>query len=56
LLGLVIPGMNDLATLAVPVLRQVFGVGDFLIALITFVVVALVVFVVVKVAKKWHIE
>jgi uncharacterized protein YegP (UPF0339 family)/large-conductance mechanosensitive channel len=56
LLGLVIPGMNDLATLAVPVLRQVFGVGDFLIALITFVVVALVVFVFVKVAKKWHIE
>ncbi len=56
LLGLVIPGMNDLATLTVPVLKQVFGVGDFLIALITFIVVALVVFVVVKVAKKWHIE
>jgi large conductance mechanosensitive channel len=56
LLGLVIPGMNDLATLTVPVLKQVFGVGDFLIALITFVVVALVVFVVVKAAKKWHIE
>ena len=56
LLGLVIPGMNDLATLTVPVLKQVFGVGDFLIALITFIVVALVVFVVVKAAKKWHIE
>jgi large conductance mechanosensitive channel len=56
LLGLVIPGMSDLATYAVTVLSQVFGIGDFLIALITFVVVALVVFVVVKVAKKWHIE
>ncbi len=56
LLGLVIPGMNDLSTLTVPVLKQVFGVGDFLIALITFIVVALVVFVVVKAAKKWHIE
>jgi uncharacterized protein YegP (UPF0339 family)/large-conductance mechanosensitive channel len=56
LLGLVIPGMSDLATYAVTVLNQVFGIGDFLIALITFVVVALVVFVVVKVAKKWHIE
>jgi uncharacterized protein YegP (UPF0339 family)/large-conductance mechanosensitive channel len=56
LLGLVIPGMSDLATYAVAVLNQVFGIGDFLIALITFVVVALVVFVVVKVAKKWHIE
>jgi large-conductance mechanosensitive channel len=40
----------------VSVLKQVFSVGDFLIALITFIVVALVVFVVVKAAKKWHIE
>ncbi len=56
LLGLVIPGMSDLATYTIAVLSQVFGIGDFLIALITFVVVALVVFVVVKVAKKWHIE
>ncbi len=56
LLGLIIPGMSDLATYSVTVLNQVFGIGDFLIALITFVVVALVVFVVVKVAKKWHIE
>ena len=56
LLGLVIPGMSDLATYTATVLSQVFGIGDFLIALITFIVVALVVFVVVKVAKKWHIE
>jgi large conductance mechanosensitive channel len=56
LLGLVIPGMSDLATFTAKVFSQVFGVGDFLIALITFIVVALVVFVVVKVAKKWHIE
>jgi len=48
LLGLVIPGMSDLATYTATVLSQVFGVGDFLIALITFIVVALVVFVVVK--------
>jgi len=39
-----------------PVLKQVFGFGDFLIALIAFIVVVLVVFVVVKAAKKWHIE
>ncbi len=56
LLGLVIPGMSNLATYTATVLSQVFGIGDFLIALITFIVVALVVFVVVKVAKKWHIE
>jgi large conductance mechanosensitive channel len=56
LLGLVIPGMSDLASYTATVVSQVFGIGDFLVALITFVVVALVVFVVVKVAKKWHIE
>jgi uncharacterized protein YegP (UPF0339 family)/large-conductance mechanosensitive channel len=56
LLGLVIPNMADLATYSAKVLSQVFGIGDFLIALITFIVVALVVFVVVKAAKKWHIE
>jgi len=56
LLGLVIPNMADLATYTAKVFSQVFGIGDFLIALITFIVVALVVFVVVKVVKKWHIE
>lgn len=56
LLGLIIPGMTDLATYTINILNQVFGIGDFLVALITFVIVALVVFVVVKAAKKWHIE
>jgi large conductance mechanosensitive channel len=56
LLGLAIPGMSDLSTYSVTVLSQVFGIGDFLIALITFLIVALIVFIVVKVAKKWHME
>lgn len=56
LIGLAIPGMSDLATLQVPVMNQVFGVGDFLVALITFIIVALVVFLFVKVAKRWKIE
>ncbi len=56
LLGLAIPGMANLATYAVGVMSQSFGVGDFLVALITFIIVALIVFVIVKVAKKWHIE
>jgi large conductance mechanosensitive channel len=56
LIGLAIPGMSDLATYAVTVLNQVFGIGEFLVALITFIIVALVVFIVVKVAKKWSIE
>jgi len=56
LLGLAIPGISDLATLQVTVMNQVFGVGDFLVALITFIIVAFVVFLVVKIAKKWKLE
>jgi len=56
LLGLLIPGMSDLATLSATVLSQVFGIGDFLVALITFIAVALIVFIIVKVAKKMKIE
>ena len=56
LLGLAIPGMSNLATYTAPVLKQTFGIGDFLIALITFIIVALIVFLIVKVAKKWKID
>ncbi len=56
LLGLAIPGMTDLATYSVTVMNQVFGIGDFLVALITFIIVALIVFLLVKVMKKWKIE
>jgi large conductance mechanosensitive channel len=56
LLGLAIPGMSNLATYTAPVLKQAFGIGDFLIALITFIIVALIVFLIVKVAKKWKID
>jgi large conductance mechanosensitive channel len=55
-IGLAIPGMNDMATYAVTVLSQVFGIGDFLVALITFIIVAFVVFLIVKITKKWGIE
>ena len=51
-LTLLIPGMDNLATLTM----GVFGVGDFLVALITFLFVALIAFIAVKVAKKWRIE
>ena len=56
LLGLAIPGLANLATYAVAVGKQSFGIGDFLIALITFIFVALVVFIIVKVAKRWKIS
>ncbi len=55
-IGLVIPGLEDLATYAVAVGNQTFGIGNFLVALITFLIVALVIFVVVKMTKRWGIE
>jgi len=55
-LGLIIPGMSDLATLTAEVGNQNFTIGAFLVALITFIIVALIAFLVVKVAKKWKID
>jgi large conductance mechanosensitive channel len=54
-IGLAIPGLNDLASLTVDVNEQMFGVGNFLVALITFIIVAFVIFLMVKVTKKWGI-
>lgn len=56
LIGLAIPGMTDLATYSPTVMNQVFGIGEFLVALITFIIVAFIVFIVVKVAKKWKLD
>ena len=52
LIGLAIPGIENLSTLVI----EPFAIGDFLVALITFLIVALLVFLVVKVAKKWKID
>ncbi len=72
IIGLVIPGLGNLATLKVAVppteldsqgnpidpnyTGQLFGLGPFLAALITFVIVAFVIFILVKVTKRWGIE
>jgi large conductance mechanosensitive channel len=70
-IGLAIPGLGNLATFKIPVPGttldasgnppagyggQIFGVGAFLVALITFIIVAFVIFLIVKVTKKWGIE
>lgn len=55
-IGLIIPNMQDLASYVVPVMNQKFGIGDFLVAVITFIIVAFVVFIIVKIAKRWHID
>jgi len=72
IIGLAIPGLGNLATynIAVPPTEldaqgkpvsstytgQLFGVGDFLVALITFIIVAFVIFLLVKITKKWGID
>ncbi len=55
-IGLAIPGLADLSTYAVAAGNQLFGVGSFLVALITFIIVAFVIFIIVKVTKKWGIK
>lgn len=72
IIGLAIPGLANLATfkIAVPPTAldaqgnpldpnyagQLFGMGDFLVALITFVIVAFVIFLLVKITKRWGVE
>jgi large conductance mechanosensitive channel len=56
LIGLAIPGLQNLSTYSASIASQVFSVGDFFVALITFVIVAFVVFLIVKITKKWGIE
>jgi len=55
-IGLLIPGLDNLAEGTVKVGSQIFAYGDFLVALFTFALVALLVFVAVKVAKRWGVE
>ena len=55
-IGLAIPGLDELANLTYDVGKQVFGIGNFLVALITFIIVAFVIFILVKITKKWGIK
>ena len=71
-IGLAVPGLGNLATFKIPVpsteldsqgtpidpnyVGQLFGVGEFLAALITFIIVAFVIFIIVKATKRWGIE
>jgi len=55
-IGLALPGLENLATIEIPVANQKFLIGDFLVALITFIIVAFVIFLLVKITKKWGIE
>lgn len=72
IIGLAIPGLGNMATFKIPIpptdldsqgnpidsnyVGQLFGVGEFLAALITFIIVAFVIFILVRVTKRWGIE
>ena len=55
-IGLAIPGLDNLAEIAYTINDQIFGLGNFLVALITFIIVAFVIFLLVKITKKWGIK
>jgi large conductance mechanosensitive channel len=54
-IGLAIPGLENLADYTIQVEKQFFKIGDFLAMLITFIIVAFVIFILVKITKKWGI-
>lgn len=54
-IGLALP-VSDLSSLEYVVDEQIFGLGNFLVALITFIIVAIVIFIMVKVTKRWGIK
>jgi len=56
IIGLALPGLGNLATYTVTVSSQDFGIGSFLVALITFIIVAFVIFILVKITKRWGID
>lgn len=56
IVGIALGPDTNLTALQVAFAGQTFGVGDFLNALLTFVIVAFVIFLIVKVAKRYHIE
>jgi large conductance mechanosensitive channel len=56
IIGLAVPGLGDLASYAPTFSNQKFAIGDFFVAVITFIIVALVIFLIVKVTKRWGIE
>jgi large-conductance mechanosensitive channel len=55
-IGLALPGLSDLASYEYAVGEQIFGVSNFLVALITFIIGAFVIFKIVEVTKKWGIQ
>ena len=56
IIGLAVPGLGNLSTLIVAVEDQQFGIGNFLANVITFIVVAFVIFIIVKITTKMGLK
>ena len=56
LIGIPLSSIGNLTTYVFPFDKQIFAIGDFLIAVITFIIVAFVIFLIVKIAKRYKID
>ncbi|HLQ07238.1 MAG TPA: MscL family protein [Nitrososphaerales archaeon] len=56
IIGIPLSSVGDLGVYSVAFANQNFKIGDFLIAMITFIIVALVIFLIVKVANRYKID
>ena len=56
LIGIPLSSVGNLTTLQETFDKQIFGVGDFLVNVITFIIVAFVIFLIVKIAKRYKID
>jgi len=56
IIGIPLSSVGDLTTYSVPFDNQIFHIGDFLVAVITFIIVAIVIFLIVKIAKRYKID
>jgi len=55
-IGIPLSSLGDLTNLKEYFYGQTFSIGDFLTAVITFIIVALVIFLIIKLAKRYKIE
>ena len=55
-IGIPLSSIGNLTTYQVLFDKQTFSIGDFLIAVITFIIVAFVIFLIVKIAKRYKID
>jgi large conductance mechanosensitive channel len=56
IIGIPLSSVGDLTNLKETFAGQTFNIGDFLIAVITFIIVTFVIFIIVKLAKRYKID